>query len=132
MLRRPKSQDIWPPAPPKSRWSCRSWLGACSARRNFASITRNVNMRCEYACRSADHQLARRQFLGAAAAGLGAIAGGLGALASPAAAAELAKDQKRVVVFNMHGGLSQLESWDPKPATNTGGPFRAIPTSVPG
>jgi hypothetical protein len=28
--------------------------------------------------------------------------------------------------------LSQLESWDPKPNTDTGGPFRAIPTSVPG
>ena len=32
----------------------------------------------------------------------------------------------------MHGGLSQLESWDPKPGTETGGPFRAIETSVPG
>ena len=32
----------------------------------------------------------------------------------------------------MHGGLSQLESWDPKPGTETGGPFRAISTSVPG
>lgn len=38
----------------------------------------------------------------------------------------------RVVVFNMHGGLSQLESWDPKPGTRTGGPCRSIPTSVPG
>jgi hypothetical protein len=37
-----------------------------------------------------------------------------------------------MVVFNMHGGLSQLESWDPKPGTKTGGPTRAIPTSVPG
>src|SRR5690606_15207455 len=50
----------------------------------------------------------------------------------PTAAQEMAKQQKRVVVFNMHGGLSQLESWDPKPKTPTGGPFRAIPTSVPG
>jgi hypothetical protein len=89
-------------------------------------------MRCEYACQSIEHTLARRQFLGAAAAGMGAVVGGLGVLAAPAAAEQLAKDQKRVVVFNMHGGLSQLESWDPKPATNTGGPFRAIPTSVPG
>src|SRR5262245_4493018 len=32
----------------------------------------------------------------------------------------------------MHGGVSQLETWDPKPNTDTGGPFRAIPTSVPG
>ena len=32
----------------------------------------------------------------------------------------------------MHGGLSQLESWDPKPGTDTGGPCLSIPTSVPG
>jgi hypothetical protein len=63
---------------------------------------------------------------------MGGLYGGLGALVAPAAAQELAKRQKRVVAFFMHGGLSQLESWDPKPGTNTGGPFRAIPTSVPG
>ena len=28
--------------------------------------------------------------------------------------------------------MSQLESWDPKPGTEFGGPFDAIPTSVPG
>ena len=32
----------------------------------------------------------------------------------------------------LQGGVSQLESWDPKPGTEFGGPFRAIPTSVPG
>lgn len=90
-------------------------------------------MKCTYACQSAEHLLARRGFLGGmAAAGAGAVVGGLGAFTQPAAAAQLAKDQKRIVVFNMHGGLSQLESWDPKPKTDTGGPFRAIPTSVPG
>jgi hypothetical protein len=90
-------------------------------------------MRCTYACRSPEHVIARREFLGGlAAAGLGGIVGGLGVLARPAAAAQLAKDQKRVVVVYMAGGLSQLESWDPKPKTDTGGPFRAIPTSVPG
>ncbi len=88
-------------------------------------------MKCTYACQSNDHLLARRQFLGTVAAGAGVV-GGLGALAQPAAAEQLSKDQKRVLVINMHGGLSQLESWDPKPGTNTGGPFRAIPTSVPG
>jgi hypothetical protein len=30
------------------------------------------------------------------------------------------------------GGASQLETWDPKPGRPTGGPFRAINTSVPG
>lgn len=88
-------------------------------------------MRCTYACQSAEHVLARRSFLGGVAASAGALAG-LGALARPAVADQLAKEQKRVLVVNMHGGLSQLESWDPKPGTNTGGPFRAIPTSVPG
>lgn len=90
-------------------------------------------MNVDYACNSFEHRLARRQFLGTlAAAGAGAISGGLGVFSSPAMAAQLRSDQKRIVVFNMHGGLSQLESWDPKPGTDTGGPFRAIPTSVPG
>jgi hypothetical protein len=88
-------------------------------------------MHATYACQSADHLLARRQFLGSLAAGAGALSG-LSAFAQPGVTAQLAKQQMRMLVFNMHGGLSQLESWDPKPATNTGGPFRAIPTSVPG
>lgn len=82
------------------------------------------------ACGSSEHDLSRRQFLGGV--GTGAIVGGLGALAAPAATVKLGKDQKRVLVIYMAGGLSQLESWDPKPKTSTGGPFRAIPTSVPG
>lgn len=90
-------------------------------------------MKAFYACGSAEHAVGRRGFLGGlAAAGLGSMAGGLGVFARRAAAEQLAKQQKRVVVFNMLGGLSQLESWDPKPGTATGGPFRAIPTSVPG
>lgn len=90
-------------------------------------------MLANYACRSVEHRLARRQFLGSlSAAGAGAISGGLGVFSSPAVADQLRGDQKRIVVFNMHGGLSQLESWDPKPGTATGGPFRSIPTSVPG
>ncbi|MBC8114760.1 MAG: DUF1501 domain-containing protein, partial [Candidatus Saccharimonas sp.] len=89
-------------------------------------------MRCNYACGSGEHTMARRQFLGTMAAGTGGMFGGLSMLARPAISAELNKQQKRVLVFNMHGGLSQLESWDPKPGTPTGGPFRAINTSVPG
>ncbi len=87
-------------------------------------------MKLNYNCGTREHLLARRSFLGGMAAG--AVVGGLGLFSSPLAAAELAKQQKRVVVFNMHGGLSQLESWDPKPGTDTGGPTRAIATSVPG
>ncbi len=42
------------------------------------------------------------------------------------------KREKQVLFIWLDGGLSQLESWDPKPNTRFGGPFRAIPTSVPG
>jgi len=40
--------------------------------------------------------------------------------------------KKQVLIFLLNGGLSQFESFDPKPNTDTGGPFRSIPTSVPG
>jgi hypothetical protein len=89
-------------------------------------------MKCSYACGSDEHEIARRQFLGGLAAGTGAVIGGLGWFAQPAAASQLAKARKRMIVVRLAGGLSQLESWDPKPQTETGGPFRAIPTSVPG
>jgi hypothetical protein len=88
-------------------------------------------MKCNYACRSAEHTIARRQFLGQLAAGSLAV-GGAGLFTSPLAAQALTKQHKRVLLFYMAGGLSQLESWDPKPATPTGGPLRAIPTCVPG
>jgi hypothetical protein len=42
------------------------------------------------------------------------------------------QNQKRVILLWLAGGASQLETWDPKPGTATGGPFRAIATSVPG
>ncbi|NNE93736.1 MAG: DUF1501 domain-containing protein, partial [Verrucomicrobiales bacterium] len=78
-----------------------------------------------------EQELGRRNFLGSLVAGGSAVAG-LGAFVDPLAAAQLASNQKRMVVIRMMGGLSQLESWDPKPGTDTGGPYRAIPTSVPG
>lgn len=87
-------------------------------------------MKIKYACQSNEHTMARRSFLGTMTGA--AVVGGLGIFAEPAAARQLKADQKRIVVFNMHGGMSQLESWDPKPNTTTGGPFLAIPTAVPG
>ena len=84
---------------------------------------------CEYACQTADHAVSRRSFLGTAAGG---FAGLLGGFTAPAAARELSRSGKRVFTVFLHGGVSQLETWDPKPGTDTGGPFRAIPTSVTG
>src|SRR5262245_62944883 len=48
------------------------------------------------------------------------------------ASGQIARQDKRVLVIYLSGGVSQLETWDPKPGTNTGGPFQTIPTSVPG
>lgn len=88
-------------------------------------------MKCSYACQSSEHVLARRAFLGTAAAGIGGAVG-FGAMIHPAAAKQLSANQKRVLVVFLSGGVSQLETWDPKPKTVNGGPFKAIPTSVPG
>jgi len=66
--------------------------------------------------------------------GSAGLACGLGGLVTghPAIAEQLKAGHKRFLNVFLHGGVSQLESWDPKPNTDTGGPFRAIPTSVPG
>ncbi|HET6883495.1 MAG TPA: DUF1501 domain-containing protein, partial [Pirellulales bacterium] len=85
-------------------------------------------------CGAIEHRLSRRSLLAGmvgAGAGLPHVTG-LSHLIKPAVAADLAAQQKRVLIFFLAGGVSQLESWDPKPNTDTGGPFRAIPTSVPG
>jgi len=89
-------------------------------------------MKCDYACGTAEHGTSRRQFLGGLATGVGALTLGGSASWIPVGAAEqLKKTQKRIVTFFLHGGVSQLESWDPKPNTVYGGPFRSIATSVP-
>jgi uncharacterized protein (DUF1501 family) len=85
-------------------------------------------MRRDQDCNGIDHLIARRDFLVGATAG----AIGMGAFTSPLHAASLEKQQKRVLQIYLQGGVSQLESWDPKPGTQFGGPFQAIPTSVPG
>jgi uncharacterized protein (DUF1501 family) len=88
-------------------------------------------MRCTYACGTADHAISRRSFLGGISAGLG-VASGFSGLIAPAVSAELARRERQVLLVWLHGGASQLETWDPKPKTSTGGPFRSIETSVPG
>src|SRR5579871_754479 len=85
-------------------------------------------MWCSYACNSAEHGISRRGFFASAAAS----ALSLGSFIRPAFTRELNKQQKRVLMIWLHGGVSQLETWDPKPGTATGGPFQTIATSVPG
>lgn len=89
-------------------------------------------MRCEYACQSSAHTMGRRSFLSGLA---GLTAGGLMLPSEQLAsslAGELKGKNKQILVVFLAGGVSQLETWDPKPGVETGGPFRSIPTSVPG
>src|SRR5438309_4228763 len=53
--------------------------------------------------------------------------------ARAATAAGPARDKSCIFVFQ-YGGLSQLDSWDPKPdaPAEIRGPYRPIPTAVPG
>jgi hypothetical protein len=78
-------------------------------------------------CRPLEHRFSRRRWLGSAAAALG-----LGGLVPRALAEGLKAARKQVLFIWLDGGLSQLESWDPKPNTRFGGPFRSIETTVPG
>lgn len=88
-------------------------------------------MFCNYACNSNDHEISRRSFLkGVTAGAAGAV--GFGGMIGSAGAQALTTTQKHVVVFYLAGGVSQLETWDPKPGVETGGPFDKIQTSVPG
>jgi hypothetical protein len=85
-------------------------------------------------CNSPAHGLTRRAFLGTLWPGL--LAGPTllcdNVLMESAQAAEVKKQGKAVIIIYLGGGASQLETWDPKPGTIYGGPFRAIPTNVTG
>lgn len=86
-------------------------------------------------CGSPEHAFHRRAFLGTVAAGAAGFAAdmtGLNLLTHPALAGDLKKQEKHCILLWLAGGASQLETWDPKPGVVTGGPFRAIPTAVPG
>lgn len=83
------------------------------------------------ACRSPSHGVSRRTLLSNMLAGATGI-GLAGQFVQPAVASAMEAKKKQVLIVLLNGGLSQFESFDPKPKTATGGPFRAIPTSVPG
>jgi hypothetical protein len=76
--------------------------------------------------------VSRRRFLGNAGAAAVTPLAIAQALSHHSLATELQAKKKRVILLWLAGGASQLETWDPKPGRPTGGPFAAIPTSVPG
>lgn len=74
-----------------------------------------------------DQQFSRRELLAGAAVAIGG-----GTLTLPLRAEATSTPRKQLLLLFMSGGKSQFETWDPKPGAKTGGPFRAISTSIPG
>lgn len=74
-----------------------------------------------------DQHFSRRELLAGAAVAIGG-----GTLMSPLRAEATSTPRKQLLLLFMSGGKSQFETWDPKPGAKTGGPFRAISTSIPG
>ena len=82
----------------------------------------------------------RRQLLAQAAGAAAITAVGDTGLSAPAPMASAASTpalspggkRRQLLLLFQSGGASQLETWDPKPGAKTGGPYRAIGTSVPG
>lgn len=72
-------------------------------------------------------KLSRRTLFAGTAASMFA-----GPLVGPLRAASAAPVRKQLLLLFLSGGASQFETWDPKPGVKTGGPYRAISTSIPG
>ncbi len=84
--------------------------------------------------------LSRRELFSLAARGAGAFALGpslLSLLAGQSLAQGAAKGSgrsptQRLILLWLEGGPSQMETFDPKPGTATGGPMKGLPTGVNG
>jgi hypothetical protein len=83
-------------------------------------------------CGSAEHKIHRRLFLEGALAGALSVFSFSGLFSEPAFAARAKKEQMHCILLWLCGAPSQFETWDPKPGRPTAGPFRSIPTKIPG
>lgn len=84
-------------------------------------------------CGESDHVLHRRRFLtGMATAGAVSVSSWAGLFSVPTFAETVRKKAKKCILLWLCGAPSQFETWDPKPGRVSGGPFRSIPTKIPG
>src|SRR5688500_1084128 len=76
--------------------------------------------------------LSRRRLLEVGSVGVLGLS--LPKLLSADTSAGRSKHEKSCIFIYQYGGLSQLDSWDPKPAApqEQRGPYKPIPTKVPG
>ena len=78
-------------------------------------------------------EMSRRSFFKRGVSGiLGLVAMQHFRATSSAQLEEVVPRAKHCIVLFMNGGASQLDTFDPKPKSQNGGPFAAIPTSVKG
>lgn len=83
--------------------------------------------------RRARMKIDRRGFLQAGGALLvNALCGGADARRAAPAAGPAKGPGRSCIVLWLGGGPSHIDTFDPKPGRETGGPFAAIPTAVPG
>src|SRR3954464_1744481 len=83
-------------------------------------------------CGSVDHKIHRRLFLQGLAAGATSLLSYGGLFSNPVFADEAKRAKKHCILLWLCGAPSQFETWDPKPNTPYGGPFKSIPTKIPG
>jgi hypothetical protein len=76
--------------------------------------------------------VSRRTFLRSVSAGAAGVAALGWKDAVTLNAAELRKRGMACILLFMNGGPSQFETFDPKPGTDSGGPTKGIPTTIPG
>lgn len=83
-----------------------------------------------FACGSAAHTVSRRRAIQTALAAAGVAV--TGHASESLLAHEIRRQKKQVLFLWLDGAMSQFESWDPKPGTQFGGPFRSIQSTVAG
>ncbi|MEP6754420.1 MAG: DUF1501 domain-containing protein [Chthonomonadales bacterium] len=84
-------------------------------------------------CKPDEHKIHRRLFLqGMMGAGASSMFSWNGLFSLPEIAAQAKKEQKHCILLWLCGAPSQFETWDPKPDSIYSGPFRSIPTKIPG
>lgn len=84
-------------------------------------------------CSLPEHTLHRRKFLqGLTASGAASMMSWLGLFGPKVFAEQAKREQKHCILLWLTGAPSQFETWDPKPGRPTGGPWKSIPTKIPG
>jgi hypothetical protein len=96
-------------------------------------MNRNPTTTKPVSCSTPEHVFHRRLFLqGLTSAGAASLMSWNGLFSLRAFAEQAKREQKHCILLWLCGAPSQFETWDPKPGRPTSGPFRSIPTKIPG